>query len=155
MELLYHRYRDWVYWTAFRWCQNREDSLDVLQDVFSYLFGKFPGFVLTSSLKTFLYPVIRSHSVDLLRKRGRTVPLLNGVQEAKAAPEVRDPEQDRARIQEQVAHLPAGQREVIVLRFVDELSLVEIAQALDIPVGTVKSRLHHALATLRKEEENP
>ena len=48
-----------------------------------------------------------------------------------------------------LAVLPAHQREALTLRFVDGLSLDEIAQALDIPLGTVKSRLHLGIARLR------
>jgi RNA polymerase sigma-70 factor (ECF subfamily) len=47
--------------------------------------------------------------------------------------------------------LSAGQREVLLARFVDEMSLEEIAAALEIPLGTVKSRIHNALATLRDD----
>jgi RNA polymerase sigma-70 factor (ECF subfamily) len=49
-----------------------------------------------------------------------------------------------------LAWLPRAQAEVVVMRFTDEMSLEEIAQALSIPLGTVKSRLHHALAALRE-----
>ncbi len=51
-----------------------------------------------------------------------------------------------------VAALPAGQREVLLLRFQDGFSLEEIGTALGIPVGTVKSRLHNALSSLRSEQ---
>ena len=47
--------------------------------------------------------------------------------------------------------LPAAQREVLIMRFVDGLSLADIAAALSIPQGTVKSRLHHAIKTLRDD----
>ena len=47
--------------------------------------------------------------------------------------------------------LPEGQQEVLLLRFVDDLSLREVAAALGIPVGPVKSRLHQAIATLRED----
>ena len=49
-----------------------------------------------------------------------------------------------------VAGLPDGQREVVLLRFVDDMTLKEIAAALEIPLGTVKSRLHLALEALRE-----
>jgi RNA polymerase sigma-70 factor (ECF subfamily) len=49
-----------------------------------------------------------------------------------------------------VRTLPPAQREVVLLRFVDDFSLPQIAAALAIPVGTVKSRLHHALEALRE-----
>jgi len=50
-----------------------------------------------------------------------------------------------------IAGLSAERREVVVLRFVDDLSLEEIAVALDIPLGTVKSRLHLAIKQLRDD----
>ena len=50
-----------------------------------------------------------------------------------------------------LASLSTEQREVLQLRFVDGLSLAEIADAMEIPLGTVKSRLHNALTSLRKD----
>ena len=46
--------------------------------------------------------------------------------------------------------LPRPQREVVIMRFGDDLSLQQIADASGIPLGTVKSRLHHALAAMRR-----
>ena len=50
-----------------------------------------------------------------------------------------------------MAALPEPQREALLMRFVDDMSLAEIAAALSIPVGTVKSRLHNSLAALRRD----
>ena len=50
--------------------------------------------------------------------------------------------------------LPVGQREVLMLRFADGLSLAEIAEAIQIPLGTVKSRLHGAIESLRGDERS-
>lgn len=50
-----------------------------------------------------------------------------------------------------MAALPETHREVVLMRFVDDMSLGEIAEALGIPLGTVKSRLHNALETLRHD----
>jgi len=50
-----------------------------------------------------------------------------------------------------LALLSDGHREVLLLRFVDGLSLAEIAETMNIPLGTVKSRLHNALETLRND----
>jgi len=55
----------------------------------------------------------------------------------------------RLRLAHMVKALPEAQREVVLLRFGDDLNLAEIALALDLPLGTVKSRLHHALKKLR------
>jgi RNA polymerase sigma-70 factor (ECF subfamily) len=146
---LYFRYRDWAGRLARRFTGNDEDALDVLQETFSYFFRKFPGFVLTASMTTFLYPVVRNLSIAARRKRGRLVINEEVLDGAAAAPmEAGDPRQELAAV---MAALPAGQRQVVLMRFVDGMSLEEIGGALAIPVGTVKSRLHNALQTLRED----
>ena len=61
-EALYRRYRDWVVNLGYRFTGDSELALDVMQDTFLYLVKKFPGFRLTSQLKTFLYPAVRNLS---------------------------------------------------------------------------------------------
>lgn len=145
-EELYRRHRDWVVGLAWRFVGNRDDALDVLQETFTDLFDRFPGFVLTSSLRGYLYPVVKHRSISLLRKRRRVVPI-----DAARPPEVSepvwqpDPPGEFARI---IEVLPTEQREVVRLRFALDLKLDEIAQALAVPLGTVKSRLHNALKAL-------
>src|SRR4030065_871281 len=70
-EALYHRYRDWVYRLAWRYTGNRSDALDVLQETFTYLLGKFPGFELTAAMTTFLYPVVKHISLAGRRRSRR------------------------------------------------------------------------------------
>src|SRR5687768_10064582 len=70
-DALYHRYRDWVVRLAVRFTGHEDDALDVLQDTFSYVFRKFPGFRLTASMTTFLYPVVKNLSIAAKRKRTR------------------------------------------------------------------------------------
>ncbi|MBN2360124.1 MAG: RNA polymerase sigma factor [Deltaproteobacteria bacterium] len=150
-EELYRRHRDWVVGLAWRFVGNRDDALDVLQETFAALFDRFPGFALTSSLRGYLYPVVKHRCISLLRKRRRVV----AIDEARTArgdlagelawqP---DPPGEFAEI---ISALPAEQREVVRLRFALDLKLEEIAQALAIPTGTVKSRLHNALKVLLK-----
>jgi RNA polymerase sigma-70 factor (ECF subfamily) len=147
-EALYRRYRDWVLQLAYRVSGDRDDALDVLQETFEYLFGKFPGFTLRAELKTFLYPVVRHRCLDRLRRRRPTVDIDSLVDTLPAAPAA-----DSGDLQRLVQDLPAAQREVLLLRFIDDFSLAQIATALDIPLGTVKSRLHNALRAMRKKTE--
>jgi len=150
---LYYRYRDWVVRLARRFTGNDDDALDVLQETFSYVFRKFPGFVLTASMTTFLYPVVKNLSIAARRKRTRHAQLPEGgAGPDPAAPDEVNYAKQREELMAVLAGLPEGQREVLLLRFVDDMSLVEIAQALGIPEGTVKSRLHNAIAALRKDE---
>lgn len=141
---LYRRYRDWVVALAERHTGNRDDALDVLQDAFAHLFGRFPGFVLTAQLKTFLYPVVRHLSLDRVRRRRPEVDVDTLADTLPAPPSGAGGDLGRL-----LAALPPAQREVLLLRFADDLSLAQIAEALGIPLGTVKSRLHAALAALK------
>ena len=147
-EALYHRYRDWVYGLAWRFTANRSDALDVLQETFTYLLGKFPGFELTASMTTFLYPVVRHISLRV-RSKSRRFASDEEVLEELAAPASQAAERVRSELAAVLAVLPDQQREVLLMRFVDDMSLQEIAAAMDVPVGTVKSRLYNGLQTLR------
>ena len=149
-EVLYRRHRDWVVRLAYRCTADRDDALDVLQETFAYLLRRFPGFRLTAAMTTFLYPVVKHVSISLLRKRGREVSD-DALIQAVADEPGDDAGARRAELAAMMASLPPAQREVVLMRFVDGMSLAEIAAALGIPAGTVKSRLHHALAALRND----
>jgi RNA polymerase sigma-70 factor (ECF subfamily) len=150
---LYFRYRDWVVRLARRFTGHDEDALDVLQETFSYVFRKFPGFVLTASMTTFLYPVVKNLSIAARRKRTRQAQWPDeGTRPDPAAAEGVDYGKQREELSAVLAVLPEGQREVLLMRFVDGMGLVEIAETLGVPEGTVKSRLHNAIAALRKDE---
>jgi len=140
-EVLYLRHRDWVLALAYRFCPNREDALDVLQDTFAYLVEKLTALELRSRLRTFLYPAVKH--LALSRKGARkTVPL-------EAAADLPAASREPDEIEAHLRALPEPQREVVLLRFVEGFDLKEIAEALGIPLGTVKSRLHQALEALR------
>src|SRR5687767_11036586 len=71
-DAIYYRYRDWVVRLAHRFTGNDADALDVLQETFAYFFRKFPGFRLTASMTTFLYPVVRNFALEIHRKKRTT-----------------------------------------------------------------------------------
>ena len=149
-EALYHRYRDWVYRLAWRFTGNGQDALDVLQETFTYLLGKFPGFELTAAMTTFLYPVVK-HLSAAIRSKNRRFESDEEVLTELASAESQETELSRSELAGVLTILPDAQREVLLMRFIDAMSLQEIAEVLDIPLGTVKSRLHNALQTLRND----
>ena len=152
-DALYFRYRDWVVRLARRFTGHDEDALDVLQETFGYVFRKFPGFHLTANMTTFLYPVVKNLSIAARRKRTRQAQLPEDASTLDPiAPISPDADSSRAELSAVLAALPEGQREVLLMRFVDDFSMAEIGEALGIPEGTVKSRLHNAIATLRADE---
>ena len=148
-DALYARYKDWVFRLAWRFTANPDDALDVLQETFIYLLGKCPGLRLNARITTFLYPVIKHVSLRLREKRGRFVSEQAFPPESLESIPADAP--DRGELGRVLAGLPAPQREIVLMRFVDDMSLQEIADALLIPLGTVKSRLHFALVALKDD----
>jgi len=149
-EVLYFRHRDWVVNLACRFTSNEDLALDVMQETFIYFLRKFPGFRLTANLKTFLYPAVKNLSIAASRKSRRyrsgeaEQDILANLPSAAVPAETGD-------LAIVLENLSEEHREVLLLRFVDGLSLAEIAAAMSIPLGTVKSRLHNALGTLRQD----
>lgn len=153
-EALYRRHRNYVLRVALRFTHDRELAADVLQETFTYLLGQFPppgrGLTLTARLTTYLYPIAKNFAISAARKAerfdsGDRDPDSYAHAEARS---MHGDEIDRA-----LAALTVERREVLTLRFVDGMSLAEISDALQIPAGTVKSRLHLALKQLKETPE--
>ena len=151
-EVLYLRHRNWAVNLAFRFTSDRELALDVLQESVLYLLKKFPTFTLRAKFTTFLYPVIRNLALNARKKNQRYELVDDKLEELTepVEPDVEENLEDQLRMV--MGNLPVQQQEVLLLRFVDDHSLNEIAEILEIPPGTVKSRLHNALRALA---ENP
>lgn len=145
---LYKRHRSFVLSVARRYTRDESEAMDVLQDTFTYLVKKLPDLRLTAKLSTFLFPAVRNIALTIRRKQ-RTIAL--APTHDPAAAKIDPLESGPRPIEQVVANLPEGQREVLLLRFVNDLALREIASVLGIPVGTVKSRMHQAIATLRQD----
>ena len=154
-ETLYRRYRDFVLIIAVRFGATGQDALDVLQETFLYLLRKLPGLELQCRLRTLLYPVAKHLALDRkAARRGHAD--LDAVPDPPARPGEESTAVDSLEaVLHLLARLPPGEAEVVWLRFVDGLSLDEVAAALAIPLGTVKSRLHAALEALRRRPAAP
>ncbi len=157
-DTLYFRHKEWTYRLAWRFAADENEAQDVVQEVFIYLAGKLrePAFTLRASLTTLLYPATKHTALALKRKRRRMNPFSNASENDSdipipAKPEIPDPDTARAEIAHLLRTLSEAHREITLMRFVDDMTLEEIAEALSIPLGTAKSRLHHALAALRED----
>ena len=149
-ETLYARHKDYVLRVAFRYVGDADLALDVLQETFSYILKKCPppgeGLVLKAQLQTLLYVVAKNNALSILRKASKSDAGGEIDPDELPAPGYRD-SGDLAKL---LQGLTPGQREIITLRFVDDQPLKDVAETLEIPLGTVKSRLHKAIQAMRK-----
>ncbi|HVZ93044.1 MAG TPA: sigma-70 family RNA polymerase sigma factor [Phycisphaerales bacterium] len=149
-ETLYRRYREWVWSLACRLCPDSHTAMDVTQETFMYLLRRAPTLKLSGRLTTFLYPAVKHLSIDAVRASKR-MRIGTGQQAAASPPPPLGGNESLIRV---VDSLPEHEREVLLMRYVSGMSLGEIAAALEIPVGTVKSRHHSAVAALREKLGN-
>jgi RNA polymerase sigma-70 factor (ECF subfamily) len=149
------RHRNRVYAVALRICNRHEDALDVTQDVFLAAYRKLSGFRQEALLTTWLHRLAVNAALDLARKRSRRdhPSLDDAVEMADAAPgpdEVAADSVRAAEVRRALASLSPEYRAVVVLHDLQDLDYAAVAAALDVPVGTVKSRLHRARLELAR-----
>jgi RNA polymerase sigma-70 factor (ECF subfamily) len=127
---------------------------DLVQESFLQLARRLRAGQAMASPRAYLFGIARHISLAFLRQRERVPEPLQAASETTAAAE---PDDRLEAARETIASLPSLQREILDLRFAHGLSYVEMATALNIPVGTVRSRLHHAVELLRQrlEGDNP
>lgn len=133
-------------------CQNWTDADDMTQDCYLRAlrgWGQFNG---SASREAWLFGIARRTSVDSFRRRQRQAAVVTGAevkdQGGPAPAEAGDEKIDK--VWNAVGALNADQSQVIHMRFAAGLSYAQIAQALGVPVGTVRSRLHRGLETVRE-----
>lgn len=152
---LYARHRQMLFRYLLQLTPDRGLAEELLQDTLVAIWKSARDFEGRSSVTTWLIGIARRQAHNTLRRRG--LPLAD-LTEVEAMPASDPAPEDallataaREQLAAAVARLAPLHREVLVLAFVQELSYAEIAAALDIPVGTVKSRLNHAKRALRAE----
>ncbi|MEM6553879.1 MAG: sigma-70 family RNA polymerase sigma factor [Planctomycetota bacterium] len=149
-ETLYRRHRDYVLRITTRFANGDPHlALDAMQDTFTTLLRQFPGFTLTSKLTTYLYPVAK-HATRAAQRQQRRTPTNTDAPLPNLTAQTPNPSADPTQLDHLLTPLSPDHREVVLLRFIDDMPLADVALALDLPLGTVKSRLHHALAKLRE-----
>lgn len=144
-DQLYARHRQWVYRLAYRFTGHDADAWDVLQEAFLYLAKRLPALHLTASLRTLLFPAVKNLAIKANAKRRKLIAgdaLLGALPSSPAAAGNED-------LLQALQALEPQQRQLIVLRYIDDLSIAEIADILSLPEGTVKSRLFHAHRAIR------
>lgn len=150
-EVIVRKYQARAYRAALGWVGNYQDALDVSQDAFIKAYRALARFDRTRSFFGWFYVILRNTCFNFLRKRkGERAVTLDCVPESQVATEdeARRAEVKR-RVWRAIAGLPDGIREVMILKYFEELSYREIAERVGCPVGTVMSRLYYGRKKLK------
>jgi RNA polymerase sigma-70 factor, ECF subfamily len=142
-----------VYRVARRLTKNTPDAEDLTQETYVRALGAVGSFRLGTNLKSWLFTILRNINRNRLRDRARAVVVVDGdaVERFDAADDASETPEARLLRHAEVRHLQAAieslrpaLRQTVWLRDIEELSYAEIARRLDIPIGTVMSRLSRA-----------
>lgn len=143
-------HQDRIYQVAFRITGNREDAWDAAQDAFVHGYQALPRFRGEAGFGTWLYRIAVNAALDIVRRRPRAARDLDPIWAADDDPAGEAVRRDvQVRVHQAIAALPVDQRTAVVLRDIQGMSYEEIARVLQIPVGTVRSRLARAREGLR------
>ncbi|WP_139785699.1 RNA polymerase sigma factor [Cytobacillus gottheilii] len=140
-----------LYSFIFRYSRDEQLSIDIVQDTFVKLqHNKHDYDPKKGKLKSYLFQISYRLMITKLNRRNKWRSLLPFLS---PLPKEEWHHSDRMTIREAVAKLPEKQRAVILLFYYHDMSQDEIAKILEIPQGTVKSRLHRAITSLKEELE--
>jgi RNA polymerase sigma-70 factor (ECF subfamily) len=131
--------------------RNAHDAEDLVQDTLLRAYRAFHRYTPGTNIRAWLYTILYRVRTDALRRAGRSPQTVELTGEGPGLP----PPQDALasggeNLERALASLPEVFRTAVILRDVEELSYQEIAQALDIPIGTVMSRIHRGRSLLRQ-----
>ena len=145
---LMSRHEKRVYNLAYRMLGRAEDARDATQEAFLSCFRHLGTFRGDSAFSTWLHRIAVNACYDLLRRQPPASAGLDSWPEAAPAPDHADRAAAAADVQRALLAVPPEFRAVLVMHELQDLPLEEIASALQIPVGTVKSRLHRGRVAL-------
>ena len=151
LRQIFDLYNKKVYRVAYGVLRQREEALDIVQEVFIKLFRSIKNFKRESRLSTYLYRMAINAAIDRVRKVRK--PVLSSLEAEERIQPAEEPEKrpDRLllykeleeKVNEALGKVPADQRMALILREVEGLSYQEIADSMGCSIGTVMSRLHY------------
>jgi len=153
LEAFYRDYHGAVYQFALRLTRNPADAAELVNESMLEVWKAASTFRGGSRVRTWLLSIVNHRAVDLLRRKqrhGGAVELDDELVDDGACPipDVLAGAQNARHVRACIDRLPERQRQVVHLTFFEQLAYPEIAQVLDVPAGTVKTRMMHAKAKL-------
>jgi RNA polymerase sigma-70 factor (ECF subfamily) len=148
---LMREHRSMVFSVAYHFLRDRDQAEEVAQDVFLSLHRNLGAVQSAAHAGHWLRKVAVQRSIDAARRRTRRPQVsLEDVSEPSMRPEPGDPMLGDL-LRKLIASLPEGPRMAMVLRYQEDLDPAEIAEVMEIPLGTVKSHIQRSLALLREK----
>jgi RNA polymerase sigma-70 factor, ECF subfamily len=141
---LVERYQRVLFSVALRMLGDREDAADATQTAFLRAYEKLASYDRCNKFFSWLYRILVNECLNVRRGQRQTVPVDVGIAAPDGPLEELEAAERRARVQAALLRLPREQREVVVLRHFADLSYADIADVLELPEKTVKSRLYAA-----------
>jgi RNA polymerase sigma-70 factor (ECF subfamily) len=151
------RYERQIYRVCYRFVDNRDDAMDLAQEVFIKAFEHLTTFRRESSLKTWLYRIAMNHCINHVKKHSQEfveVTEFTGSIRASAQTLLEDREQ-REHFRRMVKRLPPKQKAILEMRINEQLSYEEIAKISGRSISTIKASVFFALEKLRKLVKEP
>jgi RNA polymerase sigma-70 factor (ECF subfamily) len=148
LATLIDRYAARVHAYLLRHSGNREDADDLLQETWVRVARSAKSFDTARRFRSWIYGIATNLARDLFRRKMTKERALRTLAVSPPATPGADPV-DHGELRERIARLPENMRAVLLLRYFEGMNEAEMAESLEIPRGTVKSRLHAALRELR------
>jgi RNA polymerase sigma factor (sigma-70 family) len=170
---LMERYKDSIYFMSLKMVNNKDDAMDLAVDTFAKAFKNLEKFKPDFAFSTWLFRIATNNCIDFIRKKklktysiesfseenGNDIPFQ--IKSDALNPEEKSIKNQQAKeLRMIIDSLPQRYRNLIILRYFDELSYLEIAEQLDLPLGTVKAQMFRArdllsnILTRRKKNTN-
>ena len=140
---------DSAYRFAFTYVKNREDAEDVVSESMIKAMKYIGSLKNPQNIKAWFYKIISNTALNFIKKRNRTV----SIDDSTLIPAAND-DYSEINLESILNCLEQKYREIVVLRFLEDMKIGEIAQILEINENTVKTRLYKALKVLRAEMED-
>lgn len=154
-------YKDKIYNYLYRLTGSQEDAEDLAQETFLRAYAKLDTFDLSLRFSPWLYRIAQNAAIDMMRKRRPMIQLDyfpsedDGPGEWQIASTDPGPDEQvgfqqfKLEIEDAIMALPINYRSLLLLRYTEELSYEDLARTLELPLTTVKTRLHRAREALR------
>lgn len=163
-------YKDRIYSLAFRMLGSREDAEDVAQETFIRFYTHMHRYNEAYHLSTWLFRIANNLSIDRLRRFKKNkkelsldaeihgsegIALYDAIHDQSPTPEQKAITNEvEIRVREAIESLAPKYRNIMLLKYIEDMSVQEISQIVDLPEATVKTRLHRGREALRKKLRN-